>query len=53
MKISSSTSFCTMSAGSRRDATATAKSLGTARGAPPASPNIAAVNGSLGTNTMS
>ena len=53
MKIDSRMSFCTMSAGSTRDATATTTSLGTARAAPPVSPASAAVNGSRGTTTMS
>jgi hypothetical protein len=42
-----------MSAGSTREATATTASLGTARGGPPVSPAIVAVNGWRGTMTMS
>ncbi len=42
-----------MSAGSTRAAAATTASLGTARGGPPVSPAIAAVNGWRGTMTMS
>jgi len=53
MKIESSSSFCTTSAGSTREAAATTASLGTARGGPPARPASAAVNGCRGTMTMS
>ena len=49
--MASSTSFCTMSPGTTRDARATTRSLGTARGG--ASPGMAAANGSRGTKTMS
>ena len=52
-KMDSSSSFCTMSAGSTRAAVAATASLGTARGSVPASPNIAGVNGGRGTATMS
>ena len=51
--MASSTSFCAMSAGSTRLAAASTASLGTARGGPPASPTMAALNGSRGTTTMS
>ena len=52
-KMDSSSSFCTMSAGSALAAAAATASLGTALGRVPVKPKIVAVNGCRGTLTMS